>query len=553
MNGQPKGTGVAPLLYLLALVCGLAGITLLRLDEPRVIVPLAFGTVVGAAVGPTLALLRVRIWALLAASFGLSFCAPILLGAVYAMFGGGAAGEIAILALVASTLCGYSALQERGALLAFWYPAMLWTVVILDGHGFDGATHLPSRGEWALVIGLAGLFVAFLRARETRRVELWKRYGGVRLATPLQHTVLRTSPLRGITQLVWTSLVGGATLTITVWIAPQLWQKEKEHHERTALAVPQPVATDELSGSPCCHETHNNDRERIREYLPLFHGRDVTQRNEAPSCVVCQELREREEPHGWTYNGTPGAGLSVQPGESFVAEGYGYRYGGTPYVATSQTYDAYTMPGPYEPPFATHPPAQRAPAKSAILTTPTRPTTPTTPVHVDAAKARQKTSQDEPNTSRRVPVVDPPKAGGAPPKGGTPWAWLFSALVLGFILSVAVRPLRRALTLRHLARPLWPERVDQRVSNEWQRMLIGLRDAGIPLRASEQPQAFARRVAIEGMEACATVLERVRHGVRIDSTDLVSMHAAASAVYRVSRERAGLPARIVAWFRWPLV
>jgi hypothetical protein len=115
-----------------------------------------------------------------------------------------------------------------------------------------------------------------------------------------------------------------------------------------------------------------------------------------------------------------------------------------------------------------------------------------------------------------------------------------------------LRAARRQLTLRHLAHPFWAERVDQRISNHWQRMLIGLRDAGIHPAADEQPQALARRVGIEGMETCATILERVRHGVRVGANDLEAMASATAAVYLAARQKAGRSGRAAAWLRWPL-
>jgi hypothetical protein len=122
--------------------------------------------------------------------------------------------------------------------------------------------------------------------------------------------------------------------------------------------------------------------------------------------------------------------------------------------------------------------------------------------------------------------------------------------VLG--MHLLVRALRRKLTLRHLARPFWAETLDQRISNHWERMLIGLRDAGIHASNDEQPEALAKRVGIEGMETCATILERVRHGVRVDIDDLATMDAAAGAVYRKARQKAGLAGRAASLVRWPL-
>jgi hypothetical protein len=122
----------------------------------------------------------------------------------------------------------------------------------------------------------------------------------------------------------------------------------------------------------------------------------------------------------------------------------------------------------------------------------------------------------------------------------------------GIALHLALRAVRRQLTLRHLARPFWRETLDQRVSNHWQRMLIGLRDAGIHPKGDEQPQALAKRVGIEGMSTCATILERVRHGVRVDADDLAAMDAAAATVYHAAREKAGAGARAAALVRSPL-
>ncbi len=135
---------------------------------------------------------------------------------------------------------------------------------------------------------------------------------------------------------------------------------------------------------------------------------------------------------------------------------------------------------------------------------------------------------------------------------GVPWAPTLFLATFGISAHLFVRAMRRRLTLRHLARPFWHEPIDQRISNHWQRMLIGLRDAGIQPVRDEQPQAFARRVGIEGMTTCATILERVRHGVRVDAADVDAMSAAADAVYDAARSRAGAAGRTVAFLRWPL-
>jgi hypothetical protein len=157
----------------------------------------------------------------------------------------------------------------------------------------------------------------------------------------------------------------------------------------------------------------------------------------------------------------------------------------------------------------------------------------------------------EPSTPGNVTVTPTPAARSLP-WSGAPWAWALGICIAALGLRLLARAVRRELTLRHLARPFWAETLDQRISNHWQRMLVGLRDAGIrPLR-DEPPQTFARRVGIEGVETCATILDRVRHGLRVDATDLEAMAGAATAAYRAARRTAGLPGRAVAWLRWPL-
>jgi hypothetical protein len=120
-------------------------------------------------------------------------------------------------------------------------------------------------------------------------------------------------------------------------------------------------------------------------------------------------------------------------------------------------------------------------------------------------------------------------------------------------LNLLLRPLRRLLTLRHLARPFWPETLEERVSNQWQLMLIGLRDAGWRAGLAEAPGALARRVRLEGADECARVLERARHGVRVDASDVDAMARAARAVYETARRRAGRLARAASWLRCPLL
>ncbi len=129
---------------------------------------------------------------------------------------------------------------------------------------------------------------------------------------------------------------------------------------------------------------------------------------------------------------------------------------------------------------------------------------------------------------------------------------LLAGTIASQLLVLALRPVRRAVTLRHLRRPFWDETVDQRVSNSWQLALVGLRDAGWRYDAGESPREFARRVGISGLDRCAQILERARYGVGITDDDLAEMSATADAVYRDAHASAPPLARALGWLRRPL-
>ena len=144
-----------------------------------------------------------------------------------------------------------------------------------------------------------------------------------------------------------------------------------------------------------------------------------------------------------------------------------------------------------------------------------------------------------------------------PPRPGSrkiPWhAVLIAALFFTQLIALLLRPLRRALVLRHLRRPFWTETVDQRVSNAWQLVLVGLRDAGWRADGGEAPRELAKRANVDGVEDCATILDRARHGIRIDREDLDKMVSSADTAYRGARTKVGRVARMISWLRWPLV
>ena len=516
------GSAALPLTYWLMLVCGLSVLTAMRIDEPEKMAPVWVGSLLGTAMGLLMARLRLRLWL-----FGFIVLNAMWIGALMLLplwslietpAQPWAAAETCVLAFAPAALCGYLCLSERWTLAAFWFPAMLWMLAILDR---SGGASLSGPTVWLLLSALGVLLLGFLRARESRRVALWQEHATAPLAEPSNRAVLREAPLGVAAQLVWMAGIGGATMLFTAWIAPHLFQTETVGHHSVAVASAARVApngqnlTDTYT---CCPENGVADveRRRIREYLPLLHGQDEREATyvSPTACVSC-------------VNGEPVA------------------------VATGPTSTSTSTPVPNVPP--AHPTAAKGTGTAAPAVAPT--VSPTKP--------------------GQVPKYVPPPAPKAPPvaaapgrpayaartvatatgsdMSGRPLVWLLLMGAIATVLQVALRPLRRLMTLRHLGRPFWPETVDQRVSNLWQLMLVGLRDAGFRPAPGEQPGDLARRVGLAGMETCATVLERARHGVRVDVADLEAMSAAAREVYKAAREQAGPAARAVAWVRWPLV
>ncbi|MBX3189635.1 MAG: hypothetical protein KF819_21595 [Labilithrix sp.] len=520
----PRASGTAPLVYWLLVMCGLTGVTFLRLDEPTGLPPLWIGTILGVALGQIVAHLRVRLWVLGVLAMACAWVGPFAVFLAYGAFG--STTDTFLLAFFPAAICGYLSLSERAGLVAFWYPAVLWVVAILDGPkpgSFDARSSLP------MLVGLAALFVAFLRARETRRAEIWRTHGMPRLATPVSRTVLRASPLRATSQLAWTAIVASFALVIAAWIAPHLWRKEHAKHEALRAARVASVAQREAAGGlPCCPRVPaEHDRARVREYLPLRANEEQTR----DLSLVCMTCADESSATGEREIG--GAGPSDEPATTATAatetaQADDWRPSPSPPAAA---WDAPVLPVPPQP---VAPQASPNPQPDAPATTP-----------APIAKA-----PDAPSAPIPTAIVLAPSA--PPLDAGAPGRLALALCVSAMGLHVMMRALRRQLTLRHLTRPFWRETIDQRISNHWQRILIGLRDAGVRPGRDEQPLALARRVGIDGMSTCATILERVRHGVRVEESDLDEMGATATAVYDAARRRAGLPARLAAVLRWPL-
>ncbi|MBS2019591.1 MAG: hypothetical protein JST00_42410 [Deltaproteobacteria bacterium] len=555
-----RPTALVPLLYWLLVVAGLGGFTMKRLAAGTLddLAPLWTATVMGVALGQLFAWRRVRGWLPIAIALAGIWLLPILYAFLCLFLGEGASTWA--LAFVPAAICAYLSLSERGALVAFWYPAVLWMLVV-----FDGAT--PTRIELhraaPIFVALTAFFAWFLRAREARRARLWVEHGPGRLATPVATTILRSSPLRASANVAWSGLAGSGALVLAAWVGPRLLQTDESSSRSTALHAQASARPYGEGGLPCCPSQAEAKRERTREYFSILGDTKSEGSSTAPmpACEACPTTASTavgpesdgafSTSAGYVYRGAPGgtyagAGLAEDPRDPWSNVGWADRSPG------------YGDPAPSYPPTAYYQPTTTT--NTAAPTPIAQAPVPTPPPSVDAPKP----APTPPPASKPAPALAPVVTHGtvhpevtsspkmsAPASADWPSPWRSGlALALGLVTArVLVRIARRRILLRHLTEPYWRESVDQRISNHWERMLIGLRDAGIVPKAGEQPLAFARRVGIEGMTTCATILERARHGVRIEEEDLASMRASASAVYRSARERAGFAGRAVASLR----
>ena len=530
------------LVYWLAIVLGLVSYSAVRIDEPWLVVPLWIGAIAGTALAQCLALRDYRLWLIAAILAGVTLWGVMLTPR-------GLDTTSFWMALVPATLCGALSLGDRWSLAAFWFPVVLWMLSILDGR--RGRTALDGSGA-VLIAGLAVLFIWFLHAREARRVGLWRAVAVAPLATGTRVAVMREAPGRQLARAAWTMTVTAVAFAFTAWIAPHLWQDEAKQ-EQVAIAG---SGLGE-GGIPCCPAGQTpTTRTRVKEYFDLGRGRD--DRPPPPSCVVCPPP-ELGEYRGTGAGGGPSAFDLAASGTGGAASGTGGSVSSVPQLPPDDVPIAPESPptpietsaitpdliAPPASPPEYEPPAHAVPAPP----TPETPREPTPPHPIEQAAPPVTT----PAIASPAPAIEPQRP---PPVDGSPllrWLAVLVAGVIGYQLaSLALRPLRRAITLRHLRRPFWSETVDQRVSNYWQLVLVGLRDAGWRTASTESPCELARRVGIDGVERCATILERTRHGVGIAADDLSTMESSAETAYRSGRRNLGPIARAVGWLRWPL-
>jgi len=575
------------LLYWLMLVGGLALFTTIRLANAWELLPLWIGALGGTALGQFLALRNYRLWVAIAFIVAvLGWCVPVMPPEL--------SSTQLWMAFVPATLCGFWSLAERGSLAAFWFPTVVWMLSILD-HTGEQAT--PDGAGVILLGALAMLFIMFLRLREARRVALWRTVAATPLATAKPAAVLREAPGRQLARGGWALLVSTITFAVTAWVAPHLWQTEA--FEGDEVQIPDLA---QAHGLPCCpvDDYAEVTRSRVSEYFDIGRGHDATG---APvrrglDCQVCDgpaiAHAGRPAPRadvpvtgGWSGDDGIIAG-DPSPRAPAASTGWSRRHGSGPRGQWSTSEPPAITP---EPSTITEP-TEVAPGTEPELTG-AAPIAPAVPEAPEIAEPEPEPQINPPVPSQVpepppvvapetppvvAPVTPPPSVDRALAATATPPArapassvrrhrpagadlgpsllhWIsviLAAALLFQVTNLALRPLRRLFTLRHLRRPFWDETIDQRVSNSWQLALVGLRDAGWRSTSNEAPREFARRVGVDGLERCATILERAQHGIAIDAGDLSEMTASADAAYRTARQSLGPVARTVAWIRWPL-
>lgn len=596
MTPSHRARLAAPVLaiYWLMILAGLTLFTVARTGDMLSVAPLWFGAIAGTLLGHYLALHDFRFWIVALIIFiAAVYCGPLLPSGE---------GSVALWqAFIPAALCGYWSLGDRGVLAAAWFPIVLWMLTILD----RSEQALVPDGAAAVLLGsLVVLFVLLLRARESRRVGLWRSVAAEPLAQPRPLELLREPPGRQLARAAWGLSTGAIAIALAVWLAPPLWQTE------TLGGDPIELAAEPGDGLPCCprHRTADPQSARVREYFDLGLGHDehALDARDGDDCRACPEPATTVAVPGLAVTpGEPIGGIAVAAPEIPGVAGRPAAAGTVVWgQAGEPTGTTVVAPGPSAPVAAADRPTTDlgspiettlGPGPSAPVAAADRPTTDpgssieTTlgPEPVVAGAVREPDEVLGPETlpsapappplpaaAPVAPVPPPPAAAPAPPPQQTaaarpsaphrptshaagpallPWLTVLAmAALLLQLVRIGLRPLRRLITLRHLRRPFWDETVDQRVSNSWQLALIGLCDAGWRAGATEAPQQLARRVGVDGLERCATVLERARHGVGIDADDLTDMQASAGRVYRAARAGLGGFARAIAWLRWPL-
>jgi hypothetical protein len=513
-----------------ALVVGLVLYSTTRSD-PEALGAVWAGALVGTALGQGLALRNVRGW-FAAAVFALG---ALVLAPILAV---GGAPSVLWQVLVPAALCGFLSLGERTAAAAFWFPAMTCMLTVVDRLDGDAVEATMDARAFVVLGGVAAGFLALLWTAERRRLALFARVGAAPVVSG-RAARLREPAGRTVARAGWWAAVAASTLALTAWVAPHLWQAETLRGERVTEFA-DGVGVGMRGALPCCPlVTAEAPRVRVREFLDVAHGVERPPARVGVNCLACDP--------DWRLFAAGGAGAATAPIAATTA----------PAAAAHAPGDVAPLPALSEAPAPPQAPTPTVAPPEPPPPVPTPPVVPAAPTVAEPPPVAPSPAPPAPQPTAARPVAAPMHA--APPRAPADASALVHLLVtllvgaaMFVVATLALRPLRRAITLRHLVRPYWAESLEQRVSNLWQLALVGLRDAGWCARAGEQPEELARRVGVDGVGACAAVLERARHGLGLDEGDLAKMAAAADGAYRAARVKLGLFARAAAAVRWPL-
>jgi hypothetical protein len=257
--------GPVLLAYWLLLIGGLGLYTASRLEDLGEVAPIWIGCLGGTALAQILALRDYRMWI----SAVIVLAVPVFVGPFVPWY----AESNLWMTYLPAALCGYLALGDRVGLAPFWFPAVVWMLSILDRFDARGGMGGLDGSGALLLAGLAVLLLAALRAREYRRVGLWRGVGATRLAVQVQSEVLKETPGRRLAGAVWTGGVAAATFALTAWIAPHLWQREALPGGVVAVHADALAFAGAGGGLPCCPDAQEEaPRSRVREYLDLGRG-----------------------------------------------------------------------------------------------------------------------------------------------------------------------------------------------------------------------------------------------------------------------------------------
>ncbi|MBT3218086.1 MAG: DUF4129 domain-containing protein [Proteobacteria bacterium] len=117
-------------------------------------------------------------------------------------------------------------------------------------------------------------------------------------------------------------------------------------------------------------------------------------------------------------------------------------------------------------------------------------------------------------------------------------------------------PLRRALLVQHLRRPLWPVPPTRAVQQNWRLVEIALADAGFPRQPGESATSLAHRalkqidIHDEPLLRSAELTDRVVYGYGMNPDDRALSKRAAEMAYQAVYELLTEAQRVKAQYRW---